>query len=188
MADPIIRARDKNNNIIEIYAYKGDDGRGITNALINASGELVLEFSDGTSSNLGVVVGDGSGPGTGKDGVGIKSIEQTTISTDDDGDNVITIVLTDNTSYTFTVQNGSKGSKGNKGQDIVGITYNSTTKKWDISYDDNGTTSSTSIDGPIVPGSVTDLSDGSNYYTSEEIDTMFGVYIDEVAALIGGNA
>lgn len=36
----------------------GADGIGITNSEINASGELVLTYSDNTVSNLGVVVGD----------------------------------------------------------------------------------------------------------------------------------
>lgn len=45
-------------------------------------------------------------------GVGISSITQTTTSTDDDGINVITVALTDGTSSTFIIQNGSKGDKG----------------------------------------------------------------------------
>ena len=48
----------------------------------------------------------------GKDGVGIKSVSQTTTSTADDGNNVITVTLTDGTKSTFKVQNGSKGSAG----------------------------------------------------------------------------
>lgn len=35
----------------------GEDGRGIESAEINASGELVFEYNDNTSDNLGVVVG-----------------------------------------------------------------------------------------------------------------------------------
>lgn len=48
-------------------------------------------------------------------GVGIESIEQTTTSTEDDGNNVITVTLTNGKQYNFTVQNGSKGSPGEKG-------------------------------------------------------------------------
>ena len=48
----------------------------------------------------------------GTTGVGIASIKQTTTSTADDGNNVITVTLTDGTTSTFTVQNGSKGSTG----------------------------------------------------------------------------
>ena len=49
------------------------------------------------------------------DGVGVSSIEQTTTSTADDGNNVVTVTLSDGTTSTFTVQNGSKGSTGDKG-------------------------------------------------------------------------
>lgn len=48
-------------------------------------------------------------------GVGIKSIEQTTVSTEDGGVNVWTVTLTNGTTHTFEVRNGSKGDKGDKG-------------------------------------------------------------------------
>lgn len=44
--------------------------------------------------------------------VGISSIEQTTTSTEDSGTNVVTVTLTNGTSTTFNVKNGSKGSAG----------------------------------------------------------------------------
>ena len=49
---------------------------------------------------------------SGVSGIGIKNIEQTVTSTEDEGTNVITITKTDNSVSVFTVQNGSKGSKG----------------------------------------------------------------------------
>lgn len=74
--------------------------------------------------NLGIPKGkDGTngtgGGGTGTDGVGIASVVQTTTSTADDGNNIITVTLTDGTSSTFTVQNGSKGSAGADGKTPV---------------------------------------------------------------------
>lgn len=66
----------------------------------------------------------------GTDGVGIRSIVQTTTSHEDDGTNVITVTLTNDNTSTFTVENGSKGSTGAQGpagqdgqdgQDGVGI-------------------------------------------------------------------
>lgn len=45
----------------------------------------------------------------------ITKIEQTTKSTEDDGDNVITITLSNGVTATFTIQNGSKGSTGATG-------------------------------------------------------------------------
>lgn len=52
---------------------------------------------------------------SGEDGVGIAKIEQTTTSTADDGNNVITVTLTNGQTSTFTIQNGSKGFKGDTG-------------------------------------------------------------------------
>ena len=66
----------------------------------------------------------------GPDGVGIRSVVQTTTSHEDDGVNVITVTLTDGNTSTFNVENGSKGStgaqgpagqNGQDGQDGVGI-------------------------------------------------------------------
>ena len=57
----------------------------------------------------------------GEDGVGIESIVQTTTSTADGGENVMTITLTNGNKSTFTVKNGSPGSDGTDGNDGVGI-------------------------------------------------------------------
>ena len=51
----------------------------------------------------------------GPQGVGVQSIVQTTTSTEDSGDNVITVTLSDGSSSNFTIKNGSKGSTGEKG-------------------------------------------------------------------------
>lgn len=48
----------------------------------------------------------------GTDGVGVKSINQTTTSTEDGGTNVIMVTLSNNEKSTFTVKNGTKGSDG----------------------------------------------------------------------------
>ena len=55
----------------------------------------------------------------GEDGVGISSVRQTTTSIADDGNNIITVTLSNGTTSTFTVQNGSKGSDGAKGDSPV---------------------------------------------------------------------
>lgn len=54
---------------------------------------------------------------SGKDGVGIQSVVQTTTSAEDGGTNVVTVTKTDGSSSTFTVKNGSKGSDGAPGTD-----------------------------------------------------------------------
>lgn len=60
--------------------------------------------------------GDQGIPGeTGSDGVGIKSVTQTTTSSADGGSNIITVTKTDGTTSSFTVKNGSQGSKGDTG-------------------------------------------------------------------------
>lgn len=48
--------------------------------------------------------------------VGISSIKQTTTSNADGGSNIVTATLTDGTTSTFTVKNGSKGSQGIQGE------------------------------------------------------------------------
>lgn len=53
----------------------------------------------------------------GEKGVGISKITQSYAAYIDDEPNVITISLTDNTAYTFEVQNGSKGTVGANGLD-----------------------------------------------------------------------
>lgn len=49
-------------------------------------------------------------------GAGIKSIEQTSTSSEDGGVNTITVTMTDGGTHTFEVRNGSKGSQGNPGE------------------------------------------------------------------------
>ena len=49
--------KDGTNGTNGIDGIDGKDGIGITNAEINASGELTLTYSNGTSANLGKVVG-----------------------------------------------------------------------------------------------------------------------------------
>ena len=48
-------------------------------------------------------------------GIGIESLEQTMISTDDSGINIWTATLTDGSTYQFEVRNGQRGEKGPQG-------------------------------------------------------------------------
>lgn len=50
-------------------------------------------------------------------GIGIQSVEQTTTSTADSGENVVTVTLSTGETSTFKVKNGSQGSAGIKGAD-----------------------------------------------------------------------
>lgn len=47
--------------------------------------------------------------------LGIQSIEQTTTSTEDGGENIVTVTLTDGTTREFVIRNGSKGDPGTGG-------------------------------------------------------------------------
>lgn len=53
----------------------------------------------------------------GDPGVGIRSVEQTTTSTEDGGTNVVTVTKTDGKTSTFEVRNGGKGTTPQKGVD-----------------------------------------------------------------------
>lgn len=54
----------------------GNDGEGITKSEVNTSGELVITYSNGDSTNLGKIVGkDGLDGTNGKDGIGIANAE-----------------------------------------------------------------------------------------------------------------
>jgi hypothetical protein len=92
----------------------GIDGVSITNAEINSDSELVLSFSNDTSSNLGIVVGaDGK---DGKDGISIVKSEINTngelVLTYSNGQdsNLGTVVGTDG-------ENGKDGVDGKDGKD-----------------------------------------------------------------------
>lgn len=113
----------------------GKDGTSVTVASVSEStedgGTNTVTFSDGKKLNIknGKAGSDGQpgkdgAPGVdgqpgqdGEDGVGIASIEQTTTSTVDGGNNVFTVTLTNGQKATFTVKNGSKGSTGAAGKD-----------------------------------------------------------------------
>lgn len=51
----------------------------------------------------------------GDDGISVESVIQTTTSTADRGINIVTVKLSDGTSSSFNVRNGSKGAKGDMG-------------------------------------------------------------------------
>ena len=105
----------------EFDGADGTNGKDGTSATHSWSGTtLTITSASGTSSaDLKGEKGDAGAAGKdgedGKDGIGISSVKQTTTSAADDGNNVITVTLTNGTTSTFTVQNGSKGSTGDKG-------------------------------------------------------------------------
>ncbi len=104
-----------------VYLQEGTDysrtetGATLVNAF-SASASIDITVLRGqvvNSSDLSSLKGDKGDKGD--TGNGISSVSQTTESTADEGQNVVTVTMTDGTSAEFTVRNGSKGSKGDKG-------------------------------------------------------------------------
>ncbi len=110
---------------------KGADGVGITSidvvqSTIDGGNNVVtVNLSNGTDKSFNVRNGSKGSSGTngkdgtpgakGEDGTSITSVQQTTTSSSDGGTNVIKVTLSDGSSSTFQVKNGSKGSAGANG-------------------------------------------------------------------------
>ena len=106
----------------------GVDGVSISSCKINEAGELVVEYSDGKSDNLGVIVAK-----NGADGIGIADV-----ALDENG--ALTVTLTDGTVLPLGNVNGIDGINGTDGKDGAnGITpqirINDTSREWEVSYD-----------------------------------------------------
>lgn len=83
----------------------------------------------------------------GPEGVGVESVEQTTESTEDGGENVWTLTLSDGTTAALTVRNGSKGSTGISISSLVQTTSSTASggeNIWTATLED-GTTASFSV-------------------------------------------
>ena len=100
----------------------GKDGVGITDVTVNSSGEAVLTMSNGTSLNIGKIVGtngkDGSNGINGKDGVGIE-----TVALDESGN--LSVKLTSGTVLNLgnvKGADGKDGANGTDGKDGVSVT------------------------------------------------------------------
>ena len=108
-------APDRNGNV-EIEGGFGEDGVGILGVEVFQddanTARFLVALTDGTTQEHTINLPSGQ---DGKNGVGVYSVEQTTTSTADGGDNVIKVTLTDGEEYTFAVKNGSKGSAGKDG-------------------------------------------------------------------------
>ena len=132
---------------------------------------LVIDYSEGNDGDQ-----TGNETGTGTPGVGIASVIQTTTSTEDGGVNVITVTKTDGSTSDFQVRNGSQGGKGDIGVGISNIGLA------------NGVLTFSLTDGSQKTVNMPETESCGDCYNKEEINAMFGSYIDDVAALVGGNA
>ena len=120
--------KDGTNGTNGIDGTNGKDGIGITNAEINASGELILTYSNGTSANLGKVVGT-----DGKDGADlsneVEDIKSYIGYTDDD----IVGLCVDYENKTFTRLAGAVGLS--QGSDFDKFTMYGGRKRCNVSDD-----------------------------------------------------
>ena len=107
-----IKVYDKNTQQW-VYADKsfGKDGDSVTVKSVSEStsdgGSNVVTFSDGKA----VTIKNGSRGNPGTSGISVSSVKQTTTSSADGGSNVVTVTLSDSTTSTFTVKNGSQGRR-----------------------------------------------------------------------------
>lgn len=97
----------------------GENGVGISTAIINQSGELVITLTNGTTINLGTVIASDGADGV--DGLGISDISY-------NQDNQLVITYTDNTTDTFTLKDKTFfiAATESATQDILGNSLQST--------------------------------------------------------------
>lgn len=74
------------------------------------------------------------------EGLKIASVEQTTTSTEDSGINIITMTMTDGSTKTFQIQNGSKGNDGSSIASIDHTSRNGLVDTYTITLTDGSTT------------------------------------------------
>lgn len=136
---------DNTTSTLTVYNGKnGTNGTSVTVKSVSEStadgGSNVVTFSDGKTLNVKNGSkgskgdkGDSIKGDPGADGVSVSSVKQTTTSSADGGSNVVTVTLSNGTTSTFTVKNGSKGSTGAAGKTPVkGTDYWTETDKTEI--------------------------------------------------------
>ena len=101
-----------NDGVTPVITADGtvDSNTGTPSVTITKTGTDAAPVFHFAFSNI---KGDQGLPGTGQDGVGITSIDYT--STDAQGNNVYTITLSNNQTYTFTANRGPQGIQGDTG-------------------------------------------------------------------------
>ncbi len=78
-------------------------------------GEQGIQGPKGEQGEQGIQGETGPQGPKGETGTSISNVQQTTISNEDEGENIITITLSDGTASTVKIKNGSKGLKGEQG-------------------------------------------------------------------------
>lgn len=110
-------------------------------------------------------------PGTpGADGVSIVSVEQTTTSSADGGENVVTVTLSNGVKSIFIIKNGSKGSTGEKGNGIKSAVLNADYTLTFI-FDDGTEYTSPSIRGAQGPSGTNATITGASATVDDNVGT-----------------
>ena len=132
---------------------------------------LKIRDENGKFINIPAIVGKKGDQGD--KGVGVKTVEQTTTSTADNGENVVTITLTDGKSSTFKVMNGSKGGAGDKGVGVKTISQTTTstadggTNVITVTLTDN-TTATFQVKNGSKGATGEKPAKGTDYFTAED--------------------
>ncbi len=99
-------------SVVQTTTSMADGGVNVVKVSLTDGTESTFEVRNGRAGTTG---GDSAG-GSGADGVGIASIEQTSTSNESGGENIVTVTLTDGQTSAFSVLNGAKGDKGDPGE------------------------------------------------------------------------
>ncbi|MBR2646238.1 MAG: leucine-rich repeat protein [Clostridia bacterium] len=155
---------------------KGDRGVGIKSITEKERAEddsyVIYTITYTNNDTFDFTVENGSIGKDGKDGVSIQSVTPR-VGADADGNpcTILTIALSNETSYEISIPNGTKGDKGDKGDNGVGVQTATIATNGDLVF--------TLTEGePIVAGNILDLMN-----SQEEMHTVkFGFYFgdDEV--------
>lgn len=114
-------------SIAKTSTSNADGGINVFTVTLDNGQTADFQVQNGSKGSTGSPGKDGNPGNPGADGVGIQSITQTTTSTADGGENVWTVKLSNGSTGTFRVKNGSKGSAGKTPE--KGVDYFTETEK-----------------------------------------------------------
>ncbi|MCM1232988.1 MAG: hypothetical protein NC489_22920 [Ruminococcus flavefaciens] len=118
----------------------------------------------------------------GRDGVSISSVVQTQTSTESDGVNIVTVKLSDGTTSTFEVKNGSQGKQGNDAPSVTADDIGAVKKSGDTM---SGTLSNSMITGTYLNGNkgnaiINSTGYPGSYVALDKLNSTNGYFTDSV--------
>ena len=178
------------SNVLTIGTVTGGTTASATITGTSPSQKLNLVLPKGEAGTNGTNGKDGA---KGADGTSITSVKQTTTSSIDGGTNVVTVELSDGTSSTFQVKNGSKGSAGSNGTngsngedgaEGLGMFYSSNTSTSTSTSVTINTSSITVPSGRSIKVGDLIINAKGNLYRVTSISSSY-VYTNYVSSLVG---